>query len=128
MYETHEPIKFCSKQCGAKYQGLKNGGENNGMFGKKPWHYGLTKDTNRMLKHCSEKYSGENHHFFGMTHSLISKQKMRETLSKSNAFQNFIKLPWMERMFNNDEEKYQKYLEKIKGQFSIDWFIVVYGI
>jgi len=127
VFSTQAPIKFCSKKCGAKYQGLKNKGENNGMFGKIGWAAGLSNQTDERINNRSKKYSGENHHNFGKKVSEEQIMKIKKSLSENEWFINFNKQSWKERVFKNDEEKCKKYLEKVKGQFNLEWFVKKYG-
>jgi very-short-patch-repair endonuclease len=117
-FNNNEIPRFCSKKCSGAHQGLKNKGENNGMYGKKSWCNGLTKESDDRILLISEKKSGGNHHYYGKQLSSEHRNKISKKVKGEN-----------NGMFGKTHTLETKKLisENLKGIHSKEWFINKYG-
>lgn len=133
QFENLKPNNFCSVACSATYQGKKNTGEGNGMYGKPSIWKGLTKDTSEALRQKGLKLSGEKHPRYGKPMTEEEKEKQRIGSLKSEKKKLWYAMSYDERMMKAHGSKEaiaimeEKKKNKMKGSYSLPWFKEKYG-
>lgn len=127
-YTTRNKTKFCSVSCSGKYNGKhgKVGGDTSSL--KKFIETYGEEEGNKKYREKSEKHSkrlkGKPSPMLGKKHSEESKKKTSENVKQSEYHKSIKGKPYEE---TRDKGARQKLSDKMKGTFSLGWFIEKYG-
>lgn len=127
-YSTRNKTKFCSISCANKFNGRhgKVGGDNNSLkrfielYGKEEGE----KRYKEKSKKITNRLKGKPSPFFGKKHTEESKNKMSINIKNSDYHKSIKGKPYDELKGKGAR---QKLSDKMKGTFSLGWFVEKYG-